>query len=72
VNHVGVYMGEGMFAHASRTRGVVYESMRFFPGEYRGARSIFTASALRTTITERPRLSARGGNRSSRTRTRAE
>jgi cell wall-associated NlpC family hydrolase len=40
VEHVGIYMGYGIFAHASRSRGVVYDELRFFPGRYRGARRL--------------------------------
>jgi cell wall-associated NlpC family hydrolase len=41
--HVGIYMGHGKFAHASRTRGVVYDTLRYFPGTYRGARRILAS-----------------------------
>ncbi|MBK8013872.1 MAG: C40 family peptidase [Deltaproteobacteria bacterium] len=42
VNHVGIYQGEGMFAHASSSQGVVYAELgaRYFLHAYRGARRI--------------------------------
>jgi murein DD-endopeptidase / murein LD-carboxypeptidase len=42
VTHVGIYMGGGRFAHASRTYGVRYDDLRappFWRG-YRGARRL--------------------------------
>ncbi len=42
INHVGVYAGKGMFAHASSSRGVVYDKLasRYFARAYRGARRL--------------------------------
>lgn len=42
VSHVGVYAGEGRFAHASSSRGVVYDKLdaSYFRHAYRGARRI--------------------------------
>lgn len=43
VNHVGIYMGRGMFAHASQSRGVVYDALGDYKSLYRGARRVFRA-----------------------------
>jgi cell wall-associated NlpC family hydrolase len=40
INHVGIYMGRGMFAHASQSRGVVYDPLKDYKSAYRGARRI--------------------------------
>lgn len=42
INHVGVYAGGGKFAHASSSRGVVYDKLgsRYFARAYRGARRL--------------------------------
>jgi cell wall-associated NlpC family hydrolase len=40
IAHVGIYMGGGLFVHASRSRGVVYDELQSFPGRYRGARRL--------------------------------
>jgi cell wall-associated NlpC family hydrolase len=42
INHVGIYAGDGEFAHASSTRGVVYDKLekKYFQKAYRGARRI--------------------------------
>ncbi len=42
VSHVGIYAGEGKFAHASTSRGVVYDELRsrYFRRAYRGARRV--------------------------------
>ncbi len=42
VNHVGVYVGDGRFAHAGVSRGVVYARLgaKWFRKSYRGARRI--------------------------------
>ncbi len=42
INHVGVYAGKGTFAHASSSRGVVYDKLasRYFARAYRGARRL--------------------------------
>jgi cell wall-associated NlpC family hydrolase len=45
MQHVGIYMGDGRFVHASRTRGVVYDVMRHFPGRYRGARRLIASES---------------------------
>jgi cell wall-associated NlpC family hydrolase len=41
VNHVGIYMGGGKVAHASRSRGVVYDDLDDYRKEYRTARRVF-------------------------------
>lgn len=43
VNHVGIYVGRGMFAHASQSRGVVYDALGDYKSLYRGARRVFSA-----------------------------
>jgi cell wall-associated NlpC family hydrolase len=42
VSHVGIYTGDGKFAHASMSRGVVYDelSSRYFRRAFRGARRV--------------------------------
>ena len=42
ISHVGVYAGNGKFAHASSSRGVVYDELksRYFRRAYRGARRV--------------------------------
>lgn len=42
ISHVGVYAGEGRFAHASSSRGVVYDKLdaAYFRHAYRGARRV--------------------------------
>jgi len=42
INHVGVYAGAGRFAHASSSRGVVYEELgkTYYQKAYRGARRV--------------------------------
>lgn len=42
INHVGVYAGAGRFAHASASRGVVYDELRsrYFERAFRGARRL--------------------------------
>jgi hypothetical protein len=42
VSHVGIYAGDGKFAHASMSRGVVYDELRsrYFRRAYRGARRV--------------------------------
>lgn len=40
IDHVGIYMGRGKFAHASKSRGVVYDDLDDYRGDYRGARRI--------------------------------
>jgi hypothetical protein len=44
VNHVGVYVGGGQFAHAASSTGVVYAKLdeRYYARAYRGARRILT------------------------------
>jgi cell wall-associated NlpC family hydrolase len=42
ISHVGVYAGDGKFAHASSSRGVVYDELesRYFRRAFRGARRV--------------------------------
>jgi hypothetical protein len=42
VGHVGIYAGDGKFAHASTSRGVVYDELasRYFKRAFRGARRV--------------------------------
>ncbi len=44
INHVGVYVGEGEFAHAGSSTGVTYAklSSNYFRRAYRGARRVLT------------------------------
>lgn len=44
INHVGVYVGQGRFAHAGSSTGVTYAELesRYFRRAYRGARRILT------------------------------
>lgn len=44
INHVGIYVGQGQFAHAGSSTGVVYAklSSRYFKRAYRGARRVLT------------------------------
>lgn len=41
-SHVGVFVGEGRFVHASESRGVIYSSMEipYYRDSYRGARRV--------------------------------
>jgi len=41
-DHVGLYLGDGRFAHASESRGVIYSSVGipYFRDAYRGARRV--------------------------------
>jgi probable lipoprotein NlpC len=43
VNHVGIYMGDGKFAHASRKKGVTYSSLDqdYYRKTFAGMRRIF-------------------------------
>jgi murein DD-endopeptidase / murein LD-carboxypeptidase len=41
IDHVGIYVGHGKFAHASLSRGVVYDHLKSFKNRYRGARRFF-------------------------------
>ena len=47
INHVGIYTGEGRFAHASRLRGVVYAKLksRYYRRAFRGARRVLAYPA---------------------------
>jgi len=48
VSHVGIYVGDGSFAHASTSRGVVVESMSdaYWDTRYVGARRIASPSTI--------------------------
>jgi cell wall-associated NlpC family hydrolase len=63
VNHVGIYAGKGKFAHASLTKGVVYEDLdrQYFQKAYLGARRIpldsLPIDRASTATTKKPRTS---------------
>ena len=42
INHVGIFLGNGQFAHASVSRGVMYSGLSepYYSQRYRGARRI--------------------------------
>lgn len=44
INHVGVYVGQSKFAHASSSNGVIYADLEssYFQRAYRGARRVLT------------------------------
>ncbi|MBD3392416.1 MAG: hypothetical protein GF418_10090 [Chitinivibrionales bacterium] len=43
INHVGIYAGNGRFAHASRSRGVIYSSLdtEYYRKHFAGIRRVF-------------------------------
>ena len=48
VTHVGIYIGEGLFANAACSRGVTVASLssKYWSGHYIGARRLFTNSTM--------------------------
>jgi len=54
VSHVGIYIGEGQFAHASTSRGVILSKMAddYYKSRYIGARRVFTPAEDKRTATK--------------------
>ena len=48
INHVGIYQGQGKFAHASSSRGVVYDrlGLGYYQRAYKGARRVIEPEEL--------------------------
>jgi peptidoglycan DL-endopeptidase CwlO len=48
ITHVGIYIGEGLFANAACSRGVTVASLssKYWSEHYIGARRLFTNSSL--------------------------
>ncbi|MDR0269278.1 C40 family peptidase [Paenibacillus sp.] len=54
ISHVGIYTGDGKFAHASSTRGVVISSLseNYYVDRYVGAKRIMSTDAYVSTAAE--------------------
>lgn len=54
VSHVGIYVGDGQFAHASTTRGVTISSLSdsYYVNRYVGAKRIMSTDAYKTLATD--------------------
>lgn len=54
VSHVGIYVGDGKFAHASSTRGVTISSLddSYYVNRYVGAKRIMSKTAYQTVATD--------------------
>ena len=56
VSHVGIYVGEGKFAHASSKRGVTISSLsdKYYVNTYMGAKRIMSTDAYEAVATDAP------------------
>lgn len=56
VSHVGIYVGEGKFAHASSKRGVTISTLsdKYYVNTYMGAKRIMSTDAYEAVATDAP------------------
>ena len=60
VSHVGIYVGNGKFAHASTSKGVVYTSMndKYYSQRYLGARRVMDTATYQALAVDLPEVAA--------------
>lgn len=56
ISHVGIYMGDGKFAHASTSRGVVVSSLSesYYVDRYVGAKRVMSTDTYESTAIDSP------------------